>query len=86
MDKTLQTMIGNMPEKIGKSLEEWKVILKTKGFAKHGEAMKFLKGEHGVTHGFANTIAALSKDTRDSPDDMVSNQYRRFKTYLRQVD
>lgn len=76
MDKALQTMIGNMPEKTGKSLEEWKTILKAKGFAKHGEAMKFLKGEHGVTHGFANTIVALSKDTGDTPDDLVVNQYK----------
>ena len=46
MDKALQTMINNMPEKTGKSLEEWTKILKAKNFAKHGEAMKFLKGEH----------------------------------------
>ena len=27
MDTALQTMINNMPEKTGKSLEEWKAIL-----------------------------------------------------------
>jgi len=75
MDKALQTMINNMPEKTGKSLEEWKKILKSKSFEKHGEAMKFLKGEHGVTHGFANTIIALSKDTNASADDLVTSQY-----------
>ena len=46
MDKALQTMIDNMPEKTGRSLEEWKVLLKKKSFAKHVEAMKFLKEEH----------------------------------------
>lgn len=76
MDKALQTMINNMPEKTGKSLEEWKKILKEKGFAKHGEAMKFLKGEHGVTHGFANTIILLSKENKDTADDLVENQYK----------
>ncbi|MEQ9230286.1 MAG: DUF4287 domain-containing protein [Cyclobacteriaceae bacterium] len=75
MDKALQTMIDNMPEKTGKSLSEWKTLLKTKAFAKHGEAVKFLKEEHGVTHGFANTIVTLSKDENDSPDDLVSAQY-----------
>jgi len=30
MDKALQTMIANMLEKIGKSLEEWKEVLKVK--------------------------------------------------------
>lgn len=76
MEKALQTMINNMPEKTGKSLEEWKSILQKKAFAKHGEAMKFLKGEHGVSHGFANTIILLSKENSDTPDDLVANQYK----------
>lgn len=76
MDKALQTMISNMPEKTGKSLEEWKVILKQKNFAKHGEAMKFLKSEHGVTHGFANTIIHLSKERTEDASDLVTDQYK----------
>lgn len=76
MDKALQTMIDNMPEKTGKSLEEWKKILQTKDFAKHGEAVKYLKSEHQVTHGFANTIVTLSKDNTDTPNDLVENQYK----------
>ncbi len=80
MDKALQTMISNMPEKTGKSLEEWAKILKTKNFAKHGEAVKFLKTEHGVTHGFANTIVTLSKDNPDNPDDLLANQYKGKET------
>lgn len=58
-EEMLQTMIGNMPEKTGKSLEEWHSLLKSTGLQKHGELMKVLKGEHGVSHGFANTIAQL---------------------------
>lgn len=76
MDKALQTMIANMPEKTGKSLQEWTALLKKKNFAKHGEAMKFLKGEHGVTHGFANTIIHLSKEDKLGDDDLVANQYK----------
>jgi len=76
MDKALQTMIDNMPEKTGKSLEEWLKLLKTKTFAKHSEAVKFLKTEHGVTHGFANTIVALSKDNKESSEDLIANQYK----------
>ena len=76
MDKALQTMIDNMPEKTGKSLDEWKKLLKTKNFAKHSEALKFLKTEHGVTHGFANTIVLLSKEEKTSDDDLVTNQYK----------
>ncbi len=76
MDKALQTMINNIPEKTGKSLQEWIKILKTKNFAKHGEAVKFLKNEHSVTHGFANTIVTLSKDNQETPDDLLINQYK----------
>lgn len=76
MDKALQTMIDNMPEKTGKSLTEWKVLLKTQTFTKHSEAVNFLKKEHQVTHGFANTIMALSKEDNHTPIDLVKNQYK----------
>ena len=69
-------MIDNMPEKTGKSLEEWKKVLNSKSFIKHLEVVKFLKVEYCVTHGFANTIVTLSKDKNETPDDLVSNQYQ----------
>lgn len=76
MSDALQTMINNMPEKTGKSLQEWKKILKDNAFAKHSEGVNFLKKEHGVTHGFANTIVTLSKEDNNSDEDLVSNQYK----------
>jgi len=76
MDKALQTMIANMPEKTGKSLDQWKEILKEKSFSKHSEGVKFLKTEHNVTHGFANTIVTLSKDENNSSEDLVDLQYK----------
>lgn len=76
MEKALQTMIDNMPEKTGKSLNEWKSILETKTFAKHSEAVNYLKKEHNVTHGFANTIVTLSKEENNSPADLVDQQYK----------
>jgi predicted transport protein len=77
MDKALQTMINNMPEKTGKTLEEWLQILKVENIEKHGMAVKFLKAEHGVTHGFANTIVSLSKNDasiQGSPDNSASGE------------
>ncbi len=76
MDKALQTMIDNMPEKTGKSLDEWKNHLKEKSFSKHSEAVKFLKAEYNVTHGFANTIVTLSKEENKSEADLVELQYK----------
>ena len=76
MDKALQTMIDNMPEKTGKSLEEWKEVLKAKAFIKHSEAVNFLKSDFQVTHGFANSIVHLSKDEQRSDQDLITNQYQ----------
>jgi len=75
MDKSLQTMIDNMPEKTGKKLEEWLQILGKANIEKHSMAVRFLKTEYGVTHGFANTIVTLSKEAPHSSEDLVSNQY-----------
>jgi hypothetical protein len=75
MDKALQTMINNIPEKTGKDLNQWIKILKEQNFTKHSLAVNFLKDEHGVTHGFANTIVSLSKDSNGSSEDLVFNQY-----------
>lgn len=75
MDKALQTMINNMPEKTGKSLDEWKAILKSQSFSKHSVAVNFLKKEYNVTHGFANTIVALSKEPIGTDADLVKIQY-----------
>lgn len=77
MSTQLQTMIDNMPAKTGRSLEEWFQLLTAKGFAKHGEAMAFLKGEHGVGHGFANTIVQLHKKQAQAGEevDLVASQY-----------
>lgn len=82
MSDALQTMINNMPEKTGKSLDQWITLLKTKSFAKHSEAVKFLKTEHQVTHGFANTIVSLSKQDDSSEEDLIANQYKGKESLL----
>lgn len=76
MDPALKTMIDNMPEKTGKSLTEWKKILKSKSFEKHSQGLNFLKSEYNVSHGFANTIVSLSKEDNSSSEDLVEQQYQ----------
>jgi len=76
MDKALKTMIDNMPEKTGKSLEEWKLILKEKSFEKHSEGVKYLKTEFNISHGFANTIVTLSKNEDHTEENLVDHQYQ----------
>lgn len=79
MDKATQTMIDNLHKNTGKTLEQWIEIVQKENFAKHGDAMKFLKETHGLTYGFANLIIHRAKGTdagsAENPDDLVTKQY-----------
>jgi len=80
MDKATQTMLGNLHKNTGKTLEQWIAIVQKKNFAKHGEIMSFLKGEHSLTHGFANLVALKAKKSdagsAENPEDLIANQYK----------
>lgn len=79
MDKATQTMVDNLTKNTGKTLEQWIAMVQKKNFTKHGEAMKFLKEEHALTHGFANLIALKAKGSdagsAENPDDLITKQY-----------
>ena len=75
-------MMANIPEKTGKPLSDWIEIIKTSGLEKHGAILKFLKEEHGVSHGFANLIAAKARESGEEVD-LVEAQYSGSKEALR---
>lgn len=85
-EEMLASMEANLPEKTGKTLREWLKLVKASGAAKHGEIVKLLKSEHGMTHGYANLVAhralASSADMADG-DDLVAAQYAGKKADLR---
>ena len=64
MDKMIQTMIGNMPEKTGKPLEQWIELLKAVGFSKHSEAVNYLKNTYGITYVYAKTLFFCQKKNK----------------------
>ncbi len=83
-----QTMIDNMPEKTGKSLDQWLKVLAKAKLAKHGEMVKHLKSEHSVTHGFANMIAhqyLAANEVANGVTDRVDAQYKGSKGDLRPI-
>lgn len=53
----MATMVANLKETTGKSLEQWTKLAKASGKAKHGEVVAWLKSQHGLTHGYANLVA-----------------------------
>ena len=77
-------MLANIPDKTGKTLEQWKAIVAKAKLEKHGMIMKLLKTEHGVTHGFANLIAAKCLEKEESID-LVANQYDGAKQDLKPI-
>ena len=87
-DPYVQTMIENMPEKTGKSLEAWFTLLKQENLKSHGQIMDRLKKGHGVSHGYANTISLLFRQKQaggpPTEDELVANQYAK-KADLRPI-
>ncbi len=89
-DDATQSMIRNLKEKTGKSLEEWTKLAKAAKLAKHGEIVKLLKEKHGLTHGYANLVAheALQSHAAavaESGTDLVAAQYEGDKGALRPI-
>ena len=80
-EQQLVTMMENIPAKTGKPLAEWKTIISQSNVSKHGEIVKFLKSNHGVTHGFANLIAAKTLESGEDID-LVAEQYSGAKASL----
>jgi hypothetical protein len=83
-----QTMIDNLQEKTGKTLPQWLALVSKTKPAKHGEIVKWLKSEHGMTHGFANLVAhkSLKSDAGSAEtDDLMAAQYAGPKAGLRPI-
>lgn len=89
-EEMANAMIANMKEKTGKTLAQWIAIAKKSGEEKHGQVVKHLKAEHGLTHGFANLVAHkyLKSDagSADGGDDaLVAAQYAGPKADLKPI-
>jgi predicted transport protein len=80
MDKTVSTMLENLKEKTGHSIEEWKDVILNQSLTKHGEIVKFLKEKHNVTHGYASEIAlkvlGSDADSTTDTDALIVSQYK----------
>jgi predicted transport protein len=86
MEDAAQTMIANLEKNTGKSLSQWITVVQKEGFQKHGEIMKFLKGSHGFSYGFANMVAhkALKSDAGSAVDEneLIAKQYKGKEHFL----
>ena len=73
-------------EKTGETLAYWVAIVHKEAIEKHGEIIKYLKDQHGFTHGFANFVAHKAREEQAggaiSDNDLVTNQYKGKETLL----
>jgi len=87
-DPTIAKMEANIAEKTGRPVSEWVALVRKSGLAKHGEIVKFLKADHGFTHGYANLVAhqALQSSAAHQDDgDLVAAQYAGDKAALKPI-
>ncbi len=63
------TMPQTLEEKTGRSLADWQATVKGLGLSKHGEILKALKQDHGLSHGYANMLALLATGYGTSSED-----------------
>lgn len=87
MDAAMQTMIRNLEEKTGKTMDQWVAVVRKQGPKKHGELVAFLKNTHQMGHGYANLVVhtAAGQVGADAPagEDLVAAQYAGDKAALR---
>ena len=89
-EEAVVTMIRNLEEKTGKSLEQWIAIAGASGHTKHGEVVSFLKEKHGLGHGYANLVVhrlkeAATSATGSAEADPIAQQYAGPKAGLRPI-
>ncbi len=86
----MASMERNLEANTGKSLEQWTVLARGSGKAKHGELVTWLKSEHGLTHGYANLVAHATFKSDASAQvaggvDLVAAMFEGDKAALRPV-
>jgi Domain of unknown function (DUF5655)/Domain of unknown function (DUF4287) len=78
----------SLKAKTGKDLPEWVTIARKSGIGKHKPLVDHLKSEHGLTHGYANTIAlkCFESDAGSIGDDaLMASMFDGPKGHLRPI-
>jgi hypothetical protein len=88
-EEGIASLIRNLEEKTGKTIDAWVAIARGSGKSKHKEIVDYLKAEHGLGHGYANQVAMRALAKEDAPaagsDDLVEAQYAGPKAAVRPV-
>jgi len=78
-EEQLRTMLANLEADSGKPVSWWFDVIDQSGLTKHGQKVAYLKSEHGLGHGYANTLVHLATQRTEVGNetvDLVGAQYR----------
>ena len=81
-------MKRNLEDKTGISFATRVATARKRNFAKRGEIVAFLKSEHGLGHGYANSIALGAHQAGNGvpgSDDLIAAQYAGGTAALRPI-
>jgi hypothetical protein len=87
-DAAIAKMEANILKNTGRAVPEWVKLARGSGLEKHGQIVKWLKDEHGFTHGFANLVAHRTLESSADhfeDDDLVAAQYAGPKADLKPI-
>jgi hypothetical protein len=88
-DAAAATQLKNIEQATGRTTAQWQTLVAGTGLTRHGEILKYLKTEHGLTHGNANALAhkvrELSVGGPASSNDLLAAQYAGAKAPLKPI-
>jgi hypothetical protein len=62
VEEGLRSQVRNIEATYGRPIDGWIDLIRASGRTRHGEIMKWLKTEHGLSHGAANRVALVAID------------------------
>lgn len=83
-----ETVDAGLRKNSGRGLDEWVSDAKRSGLEKHKAMVDWLKGEKGLTHGYANSVAlkALASDASSiGEDELMAAMFAGPKEALRPI-
>jgi predicted transport protein len=81
-------VVATIEERTGIKLDHWVKMVRDSGLTKHSQIRDFFKNEHGLSYGYANTLAHRVRDVIEgvkADDELVEEQYSGGKADLRPI-
>jgi Domain of unknown function (DUF5655)/Domain of unknown function (DUF4287) len=82
----METQLANIEESTGQSVADYTAIVQESGLEKHAQIVALFKSKHGLTHGNANLMAHLVRESLAGgpppPAELLSTQYAGAKETL----